>query len=99
MRSFFFVVILVFCHASHAQNIWQMNRAYQNQINQAQWMARPYYFSAYRPYYAAPQYYGPVGYGFYDDFDTAWEVRQLNQTIREIEGARRLDAIRNRPWR
>ncbi len=77
--------------------MWQMNAAYQNQINTAQASAwTPYYAPVYiapRPYYRRPVY-GGVYYGD----DTAFEIRQLNDTLKFNESVRQLDAIRNRPW-
>lgn len=58
MRALLFSVIALFASAAQAQNIFQMNAAYQNQINQAQQSAA---WPAYAPgYYATPYYsYAP----------------------------------------
>lgn len=100
MRSLLAAFIVLFASTANAQNIWQMNAAYQNQINSAQAAAWPVYAPVYvapRPYYGRPVYAPVYGGGYYSD-DTAFEIRQLNNTLQFNESVRQLDAIRNRPW-
>lgn len=95
MRFLLFAAIALTASTASAQNMWQMNAAYQHQFNTSQASAwAPYY--APRPYYRRPVY-APVYGGYYGD-DTAFEIRQLNNTLNLIEGNRQLDAIRRRPW-
>ena len=102
MRPILFAAALVLCApVANAQTMWQMNAAYQNQINRAQAMAQPYYYAgwyapSYRPLYR-PAYAPAFGGGYYDSAE-AFEIRQLNNTLQQIEGNRQLEAIRNQPW-
>lgn len=90
MRSAIVIVMLLASSPASAQNIWQMNAAYQGQINQAQQSAAmPYYYApAYRSYYA-PRYVAPVGrYGLSRwsvEQDQLREMRQANFTLRMME--------------
>lgn len=101
MRSLLAVVVVLVASSASAQNVWQINAAYQNQINSAQAAAwRPYYAPVYvapRPYYGHPVYAPVYDDGYYGD-DTAFEIRRLNDTLKFNESVRQLDAIRNQPW-
>lgn len=101
MRTLLLLAALLACESAHAQGMWQMNAAYQNQFNQA-------YAAAYRPYYYAPAYYpryapsyAPVyapsgGYNsnasrsnFYQMQQTL-ELQDMNRTLWQIEFNQRL---------
>ncbi len=98
MRTLLLLAALLACESAHAQGMWQMNAAFQNQFNQA-------YAAAYRPYYYAPAYYpryapayssytpnygytSPSGYNFWAQEaanQEAFQLRQMNFTLQNIE--------------
>lgn len=95
MRSAILAAVLLTASSASAQTVWQMNAAYQNQFNQAQQSAAPYYCApAYRPYYA-PRYVAPIS-RYSRDYDygvSRWsteqdqlrEMRKANFTLRMME--------------
>ena len=92
MRSALIAALILTASSASAQNIWQMNAAYQGQINQAQQSAAmPYYYApVYRPYYA-PRYAAPISrydYGvsrWSTEQDQLREMRKANLTLRMME--------------
>jgi hypothetical protein len=80
------VSLLVLCASSaHAQNIFQMNAAVQNQYNMAQQsVALPYYYApTYRPYYVAPR-----RFNYYGDFyrtQAIFEQQRQTRALRSID--------------
>jgi len=92
MKYALLAVVLLVTSSTSAQNIWQMNAAYQGQINQAQQSAAmPYYYApVYRPY-CAPRYVAPISrydYGvsrWSTEQDQLREMRKANLTLRMME--------------
>ena len=90
MRSILFAAIVLVASSANAQSIWQMNAAYQNQINQAQqsaaWPVYGYgYAPVYRPAYVAPRYVAPRTYGYYGgDFYRSQALFEQQRQTREL---------------
>jgi hypothetical protein len=90
MRTLIVAAALLFASTASAQNMWQMNAAYQNQINTAQQAAwTPYYapvypvYAPYRPIYS-PRYYGPISQrAFQRDFDRSLDAMDIENAIRD----------------
>lgn len=100
MRSLLFLAIVLLASTASAQNIFQMNAAYQNQINQAQqsaaWPAYGYgYAPAYRPAYVAPRRYGSYGGDFYRS-QSLWEQQRQTRALRSIDNSLQMMQINQR---
>lgn len=84
MRSLLIAGIVLVASSASAQNMWQMNAAYQNQINTAQASAWPVYAPVYvapRPYYGyRPIYRG----GYLSDFDRRQAVLEAQDQTRQL---------------
>jgi len=93
MRSI--ILALLLATPASAQNIWQMNNAYQNQFNNA--YAQPY-VPVYTPRYYAPvrtyssnRYLRSLDYSTYDmnrwaaEQDQLREMRKMNRTLQFME--------------
>ena len=87
MRHLILTALLLTASSASAQDLWRMNAAYQDQLNNAY---RPYgygYAPAYRPVYAAPRFYntGTV-YGQQRMFEEMEQTRALKNINRSLEG-------------
>lgn len=93
MRALLFSVIVLFASAAQAQTIWQMNAAYQNQINTAQQAAMPVYgygygygyapaYRSYHPYYSTNLQRQAL---LYEAQNQTRALRQMNRTLRYME--------------
>lgn len=85
MRPILFASIVLLASSAHAQSIWQMNAAYQNQINAAQQAAAlPYYYAPARTFYVAPRRYGYYGGDFYRT-QAIFEQQRQTRALRSID--------------
>lgn len=90
MRSLLAVAVVLFASSASAQNMWQMNAAYQNQFNSAyQSAAMPYYYRGYGYGYGS---YSPI-YSpslqrqalLYEQQDQTRQLRRMNWTLQLME--------------
>ncbi len=84
MRTLLLLAILA--SPASAQSVWQINAAYQNQINVAQQSAAmPYYYAPVRPLYVAPRYryYGNDLYRS----QSLWEMQRQTRALRSIDNS------------
>lgn len=92
MRLFLFLLLVVVASSAQAQSLWQMNAAYQNQINSAQMAANPYGYGygygyaptypVYRPYYSTNLQRQAL---LYEAQNQTRALRQMNRTLRYME--------------
>lgn len=88
-------ILLLLATPASAQNIWQMNAAYQNQFNNA--YAQPYipvctprYYAPVRPF-TSNRYLRSLDYSTYDmnrwsaEQDQLREMRKMNRTLQLME--------------